>query len=163
MILYYNSFLFFFSQDGIPNERVLNFVYLGDQDHGPSLLQGPRKWKSFFTFEKLPHVNGNVNGQIYDFNGMLHRDHGGNYHPTYHPFELQVSNDGSFQNIKKPGSLYTWTQDWRVQNFSNFPKYVFNLFTDPGHEKRSYILKTSRAMAYQGFVHPLGKSRAGER
>ena len=107
----------------------------------------------------MPNNNGIGNGQIYDFNGMLNKDKGGNYFP----FELQVSNDGSFQNIKKPGSLYTWPEEKRGENQSNYPKYHFTLFTDPGHEKRSYMLKISRAMAYQGFVHPLGESRDGER
>ena len=106
------------------------------QIYGTSERQGPQLWKSIFTFEKLPSLDGTSNGQKYNLRG-LKRSNGDS-------FELQVSNDGYFQDKNKPGIMLG-----KTENVANLG-LRFN-----GQEFR---FETSRAMAYSNFVHPLGKS-----
>ena len=132
-----------FSEE-IPTERILNFVALGDQELGTSEMQGPRKWKSIKTFQTLPK-NGVGVGKKHDFRGLVESNGD--------EFVLQVSNDGLFQNIHKPGIMLK-----QMHHNPPYHRILLKLYTDPDHERRTFSILASRAMAYSKFVHPLGKS-----
>ena len=132
-----------FSEE-IPTERILNFVAIGDQELGTSEMQGPRKWNSIKTFQMLPKIGVGGVGKKCDFRGLVQSNGD--------EFVLQVSNDGLYQNRHKPGIMLEQT----VSHGSSM--LDFTLYTDPDHERRTFSILASRAMAYSKFVHPLGKS-----
>ena len=65
-----------------------------------------------------------------------------------------ASNDGLFQNIHKPGIMLK-----QMHHNPPYHRILLKLYTDPDHERRTFSILASRAMAYSKFVHPLGKSR----